>query len=99
MPRKKIKSDDTLPLRLSERERDLILNEVFPAPELMDRFRLAIVDGHAVVARLTLDDLDELGGAVAAVANHAMSKTLQKEMDRLFDRIQNLLDTYTDEDE
>jgi len=42
--------------------------------------------------------LDELAGFVAAEANHAKDKKLQKELDQLCDRIQATLDGYTDED-
>jgi len=42
-----------------------------------------------------LDDLDELAGFVAAEANHAKDKKLQKELDQLCDRIQATLDGYT----
>ncbi len=41
--------------------------------------------------------LDELGGFVAAEANHTKDKKLRKELDHLFDRIQTTLDSYTDE--
>jgi len=46
-----------------------------------------------------LDDLDELAGFIAADANHAKDKKLQKELDRLCDRVQATLDGYTDEDD
>jgi hypothetical protein len=47
----------------------------------------------------TLDDLGELMGYVAAEANHAKDKKLQKELDRLFERMQKVLESYTDEDD
>jgi hypothetical protein len=37
-----------------------------------------------------LDDLDDLAGYVAAEANHAKNKKLQKELQRLFSRIASL---------
>ena len=40
---------------------------------------------------------DKLGGFVAAEANHTKDKRMRKELDRLFDRIQTTLDSYTDE--
>jgi hypothetical protein len=51
------------------------------------------------IFRFTLDDLDELAGFVAAEANHAKDKKLQEELDRLYERIQDTLDGYTDEDD
>ncbi len=50
------------------------------------------------VVHFSLDELDELAGYVAAEANHAKDKKLQKEWDRLFARIEDLLESYTDED-
>jgi plasmid stabilization system protein ParE len=44
-----------------------------------------------------LDDLDELAGYVAAEANHAKVKKLEKELRRLYSRIAEVLESYTDE--
>ena len=97
-PRKKIKPDEKLPLTLSKREQQLFLDDVLCLPpEFENRIRLAIVGKNGLSIRLTLDDLDELGGCVAAAANHAEIVTRQKALYRIFSRIQKLLETYTDE--
>jgi len=44
-----------------------------------------------------LDNLDELAGYVAAEANHAKNKKLEKELHRLYARIAAVLESYTDE--
>ena len=44
----------------------------------------------------TLDDLDELVGYVAAEANHAKVKRLEKELRRLYSRLADVLQSYTD---
>jgi len=62
------------------------------------RLRVVPKPGEPPVFHFTLDDLDELAGFVAAEANHAKDKKLQKELDQLCDRIQATLDGYTDED-
>jgi hypothetical protein len=41
--------------------------------------------------------LDDLAGYVAAEANHAKNKKLQRELQRLFSRIAAVLESYTDE--
>ena len=46
-----------------------------------------------------MDDLDELAGFVAAEANHAKDKKLRKELDQLYERIEAVLEGYTDEDD
>ena len=44
-----------------------------------------------------LDDLDELAGYVAAEANHARVKKLEKELRQLYSRIADTLESHTDE--
>jgi Plasmid pRiA4b ORF-3-like protein len=99
-PQKKrirVKPDEKVPLELNERERKLILEHTFADDELTNRLRVVPQKGQRPIFRFTLDDLDELGGFVAAEANHTKDKKLGKELDRLFDRIQTTLDSYTDE--
>lgn len=97
-PRKKIKPDEKLSLTLNKREQLLLLDSDLCLPiEFENRIRLAIVEKNGLSVSLTLDDLDELGGCVAAAANHAEIVTRQKELYRIFSRIQALLETYTDE--
>jgi repressor LexA len=97
-PRKKIKPDETLSLTLSKREQQLLLDDVLCLPpEFENRIRLTIVGKNCLSVRLTLDDLDELGGCVVTTANHAEIAKRQKALYRIFSRIQELLETYTDE--
>ena len=100
VPRKKrirILPDETVPLELSARERELILQRISTAEELVAPLRAAHQSGHCPIFRFTLDDLDELGGCVAAEANHAKDRHLREELLLLFVRIQTTLDGYTDE--
>ena len=55
--------------------------------------------GEPPVYRFTLEDLDELAGYVAAEANHAKDKKLEKELYRLYARIAAALESYTDEND
>ena len=71
MPPKLIEPDEPVPIRLSAAQRDLILEETLVGGPLEKLIRDAEVAGSSIVARLTLDDLDELTGHVAAQANHA----------------------------
>jgi hypothetical protein len=48
--------------------------------------------------RMTLDDLDQLSGCVAAEANHTKDKKLAKNLDRIIGKITDLLDRYTDDE-
>jgi hypothetical protein len=93
----RIQPDEKVPLELNERERELILEHTFADDVLTNRLRVVPNEGQRPIFWFTLDDLGELGDYVAAEANHAKDNKLRKELDRLFDRIQTTLDSYTDE--
>lgn len=93
----RIQPNEEVPLELNESERELILEHTFADEELTNRLRVVPRKGGRAVFRFTLGELDELGGFVAAEANHAKDKKLRKELDHLFDRIQNTWERYTDE--
>ena len=97
--RKRVRPGEKVPLKLSIRERELILEHTFADDELTAPLRIAPASGKTSVYSFTLDDLEELMGYVAAEANHAQDKKLQKELDRLFERMQTVLQSYTDEDD
>ena len=83
-------------MNLTLRERDLIRDKTFCNPDFT---RFAVVDGKSIRVELSLDDIEEIQGYVAAEANHTENKKLQKELDRLFDKFQVYLETYDDQDE
>ncbi len=47
---------------------------------------------------LTLDDIEEIQGYVAAEANHTRDDKLQKRLYKLFDRFQKFPDSYDDQE-
>ena len=96
MARKKfIEKDEKVGLRLTVSERKLILEDpIHIHEELADPIR-STPTGAPV--RLTLDDLEDLGGYVAAEANHTPDKKLRKKLDAIFSKIQELLEMHTDE--
>jgi hypothetical protein len=95
--RKQIAVGDKVPLELTDRERDMIMKHTFAGNNLTDRLRIVPSPGRRPSYRFTLDDLDELAGYVAAEANHAKVKKLEKELRRLYGRIAEVLESYTDE--
>ena len=97
--RKQIRPGEKVPLELSGRERELILKHTFADDELTGCLRIVPRSGEPPVYRFTLDDLDELAGYVAAQANHAKDKKLEKELRRLYARMAALLESFTDEDD
>ncbi len=97
--RKPVTPGQKIPLSLSTRERELILEHTFADDELTVPLRTAPTSAKAAVYAFTLDDLEELAGYVAAEANHAKDKKLQKELDQLFARMETVLESYTDQDD
>jgi len=97
--RKRVRPDEKVPLKLSARERELILEHTFADDELTAPLCIAPASNKASVYCFTLDDLEELMGYVAAEANHAKNKKLQKELDHLFERMAEVLNSYTDQDD
>jgi len=53
-----------LPVKLSTRERDLVVERAFLDPEIEAELRQAVPVGSKLVVNLNLDDLDDLPGCV-----------------------------------
>ncbi len=95
---KRIEPGERIPVRLTDRDRELILNHTFIGSDLERRIRIAPVQGSAPVVGLTLDDLDDLIGHVAAEANHSKDPRLGRQLDRLWNRLREVEDGHADED-
>src|SRR5690242_693620 len=78
-PKKRISPETRLPLTLTERERELLLEKSLASDELTRRLRVVPPREKPVVVRYTLEELDELGGFVAFESNHAENRKLYKE--------------------
>ena len=95
MKRKKIPYEAKIPVKLTIRERNVIRDETFCDPEFA---KVAVVDGKSIQGELSLDELEEIQGHVAATANHTKNKKLKKELDILFDKLQTYLDKFDEQD-
>ena len=94
--RKKIPYGTKLPVHLSLREQDLIRNDTFFDPNFGN---LAVVDGGGIRVELSLDEIEEIQGYVAAEANHCKDAKLERELDSLFEKLQGFLDSYDDQED
>lgn len=94
--RKKIRYGEPMEVPFTQRERSLILEHTFAGPNLTDRLRIASTQGTKLLAKFTLDDLDELLGYIAAEANHSEDPKLQKQLDRLYNRLKTKMESYDD---
>ena len=90
---------DTIPanqkvgLKLTAKERQLLDQELILEYEEVIH---GTPTGDPVM--LTLDEWEDLNGYIAAQANHTDDTKVQKKLDAFFERIQKLIDKYTEEE-
>ena len=85
--RKPIRRNETVPVPLRVRDRDLITTHTILDLELEEILDQARITEKALTIDITLDDLDLLLGCVAAAANHAENPELEATMDEIYDRL------------
>ena len=86
--KKKIPYGEKLPVLFTESEIAIIRDRViYPEPEQLN----GIVSKNKIKVMLSLDDIDDLMGYVAAEANHTDDKKLQNTLDKIFDRLDDYL--------
>lgn len=93
--RKQIHPGEKVPLKLTATERKLVLEDLTCLDPEYEQTIRETPAGKPVM--LTLDDLEDFGGYIAAEANHCDDHKKQKKLDTLFEKIQAVLDRYTDE--
>jgi hypothetical protein len=92
---KQIQPDEKVGLKLTRSERMLLLDKLMCLDIEYDELIRATPPTEPIM--LTLEGLDDFGGYVAAEANHTPDKKLQKKLDKIFLRIQGMLEIYSDE--
>jgi len=89
----KLQSGQTVSLKLTPEERELLLeNLIFDDADLEPKIRLVVAGSQEI--QLTLAELKNLEGCVAAVANHTKDRRLEKKLYRIGDRIKGLLELF-----
>jgi cell fate (sporulation/competence/biofilm development) regulator YmcA (YheA/YmcA/DUF963 family) len=58
--------------------------------------KLGVVQGKNVKLMMSLDDIEDVQGYVAAEANNTENRLLQKQLNKIFDKLQVFLDRYDD---
>ena len=95
MKRKKIPYGTKLPVRLSMSQRELIRDHTYYPG---DAINLGLADGNRIRLDLTLDEIEDIQGYVAAEANHCENPILQRKFDALFEKFQGFLNSYDDQE-
>src|SRR5687767_8021638 len=96
MPPKRIKPEQRLDFRLTPRERDLIIERTFIDAETEER--AAPPFGSRLIVQLTLDDVDDLAGDVAAEANHCAEPRVRQALEAVYDRLADIEARFTDKE-
>jgi hypothetical protein len=91
--RKQIQPGEKLPLKLTAAERALLLAELLCLDPAIEQVIKDTPTSRPVM--LTLDELEDLGGNVAAQANHCEDRKKQKKLDVIFEKTEALLVTFT----
>jgi len=95
MWKKRIQPGEKVPLKLTPTETKAILEDLMCLDFQYEQAIQETPAGKSVM--MTLDDLEDFAGYVAAEANHTEDKKLGRKLDKVFDKCQQLLNTYTDE--
>jgi hypothetical protein len=93
MTRKRcIRPGEKVGLKLTQAQRDLLLVSLVLIPREVEEAIRSTPSGEPLM--FTLDELDDLAGHVAAAANHAEDQKLRGKLDRLYEKIDGLLDRH-----
>ena len=93
MVKKRIPYGTKLPVYFTEKEVTDIREHTDPD------FGFGVLEGSRFRFDMSLDDIEELQGYVAAAANHTDTKQLQRRLDKIFEKFQTFLDDYDDQAE
>jgi len=96
MWKRHIQPGEKVGLKLTASERKLVLESVSCLDDDYEGILRKTLTPKPVM--MTLDEFENFGGYVAAEANHTQDKKLQKKLDAIFQRIQQILEAHTDED-
>lgn len=96
MQKKFIQPGQKLALKLTAAERRLVIDEVMWLDGIYEQIIQDTPADEPIM--MTLDDLDDFSGFIAAEANHCDGSKKQKKLDAVFEKALKLLDRYTEEE-
>lgn len=88
--RRLVEEHEKVTLLLSKKQIDLVFEHTFADDDLLDALRIAGVAGAKRKVQLTLDELDDLNGHVAAAANHCDDRGLRRKLDEVYEAIEKV---------
>jgi len=84
---------ESVTINLTEKEKSLILENTFAPESLTLRLKEAEVKGKYLKVDYEYDELDEIVGFIAAEFNHITDETIRKGLDKLYEKINEILET------
>ena len=93
---KKIPYGTKLPIRFSLAQRDLIQEHTFYDPNFG---KTAVTNKSGIRVQMSLIDIEELHGYIAASANHCDDARLQRKLDTILRKLERVLDSYYYDDQ
>ena len=94
-----IQLGEEVPITFANKESKLILEHTFVGNNITDLLEQAIVKGNTITIHISLEDLEDLLGYIAAESNHAKCEKLEDELDDLYEKLQEIAESYSEEDE
>jgi len=85
---------ERIKIKFTVEERDLIVNQTFAGDDLTERLHKAKPEGKHIKVLYTLGELEDLAGFIAAEANHAEDKRLEKRLDALYEKVSDIEGIY-----
>jgi len=93
--KKNIPYGEKLPVLFTQKEMGILHEYVlYSSPEPLN----GKVSGNKIKVILSLDDIEDLMGYVAAEANHTNDKKLENALDKIFTRLNDYLSKYDDQE-
>jgi len=89
-----IGENDKVPVLLTKRQIELLNEHTFAEDALLNALHVSEIAGGKRKVLFTLHDLEDLNGHVAAAANHCSNRKLQKELDLVYEIIQEVESKY-----
>src|SRR5437867_12436351 len=96
MRKRVIQLGSTIEVHFAAREIEDIRVRTFADPDLGSA---AVQVGTEYLLPMSLDDIEVVQGYIAAEANRAKDRRLQKRLEQIFDKLQEYLDTYEEADQ
>ena len=94
---RRIERGQRVAFRPTRQERDLIVERTLVDAEIEGHLRNAKSSGSHLIVELSLDDVDDLAGHVAAEANRCSEARVRRVLDAVYDRLASIENRFMEE--